>query len=70
MKARIVTEEIGRVTTDRVLIYGYNEEGDPGFTDMDEIDFTPMEEGAEFLGDDAELYRIEEGRWCIAPPAD
>ena len=66
-----VVEEVGRVSTNKVLIYGYNQDGEAGFTDKAEIDFTPLSDGAEFLGDDAELYILEAGRWCrCISPAD
>ena len=59
-------EEIARVTGRNLLLYGYDEDGETGFMDMEDGLFVPLEEGAEVLGDDALLYRVEDGEWELS----
>ncbi len=58
-------EEITRVTSRNLLIYGYDEDGEPGFMDMEDGIFIPVGEDAEVLGDDSFLHRVEDGEWKI-----
>ncbi len=58
-------EEITRVTSRNLLIYGYDEDGEPGFMDMEDGIFYPVGEDTEVLGDDAFLHRVEDGEWKI-----